>query len=92
MSHNRWASPQPIEFRGLNVNVHRSGDAWVVEITPNPFTCAEALRPPWVAVFPVSEVPVDEVFTLAQFLSLTSMVLEDIAAERREPLELIRSL
>lgn len=80
----------PREFRGLNINVHPTTDGWVVEITPNPLYMSEAFHPRWNATFPLPEVPHGEAFTLSQHLSMLSMVLEDIAAERRDPLLLGR--
>lgn len=80
----------PMPFKGVNINVHPTQLGWVCEITPNPNTVSEAFRPRWVASFPVPEVPEGIEFTLAQHLSLVSMVLEDIAAERRDPLLLHR--
>lgn len=73
-------------FKGVNINVHPTQLGWVCEITPNPLTVSEAFKPRWVASFPVPEVPEGCEFTLSQHLSLVSMVLEDIAAERRDPL------
>lgn len=73
-------------FKGVNINVHPTQLGWVCEITPNPHTVSEAFRPRWVATFQVPEVPEDHEFTLSQHLSLVSMVLEDVAAERRDPL------
>lgn len=80
----------PMPFKGVNINVHPTQLGWVCEITPNPMTVSEAFRPRWVASFPVPEVPESIEFTLAQHLSMLSMVLEDIAAERRDPLLLHR--
>lgn len=81
---------EPAPFKGVNVNIHPVVGGWVVDITPNPFTVSEAFRPRWLATFQVPEVPEDQAFTLAQHLSLLAMVLEDIAAERREPTSLAR--
>lgn len=83
MSDTPWGEPEPIEFKGVNVNVHPSQTGWVVEITPNPRNVSEAFRPPWRSIFCLDEVRVGQVFTLAQHLSLLAQVLEDIAAERR---------
>ncbi len=85
MPDNHVNGMPPREFRGLNINVHPAQVGWVVEITPNPLYMSEAFHPRWNAVFPLPEIPEGEPFTLSQHLSLLSMVLEDIAAERREP-------
>lgn len=77
-------------FKGVNVNIHPVVEGWVVEITPNPLTMSEAFHPRWLATFQVPEMPEGETFTLAQHLSLLAMVLEDVAAERRDPTTLAR--
>lgn len=86
MPHNHVNGLPPQEFKGLNINVHPTVQGWVVEMTPNPLYMSEAFHPRWNATFPLPEVPIGEAFTLSQHLSLLSMVLEDIAAERRDPI------
>jgi hypothetical protein len=85
MSDNSSGPQRPAETRGVNVNFYPIGDTWCVELTPNPRSVAEAMRPVWRAVFDAHPFLPDEVFTLAQLLSALSIRLEDIAAERVEP-------
>lgn len=87
MADNTWHWQPAMPFRGVNINVHPVGDSWVLEMTPNPLTVSEAFKPRWRYCFPVEGIPQGLEFTLAQHLSLLAGVLEDIAAERRDPVE-----
>lgn len=84
MSDTRWGQEPPRESRGFNINFHPYLDGWLVELTPNPHTVAEAFRPQWVSQFQVEGFAAGAQFTTAQCLSLLAIYLEDIAQEKIE--------
>ena len=80
--------PEP--WRGLIATMYRHDGAWWLALHPVPRTMSEALRPAWTACFQLTETDLGEEYDLGQFLSAFSGVLEDVAAERILPVELMR--
>lgn len=92
MADNGNGDLAPMETRGINVNFRPRGEVWHVEITPNPRTMSEAFRPLWRAVFEVESLPSNVVFTQGQMFSALACILEDIAAEKLDPIVHLQAL
>lgn len=87
MADNTPTGVTPAETKGVNVNWRPGSDGWLLEITPNPLTVSEAFRPRWRTVFMFDGFAPNTEFTAAQMLSALSIALEEIAAEKAEPIE-----
>lgn len=85
MADKPWDLNPARTTRGFNINFHPYLSGWRIEITPNPLTVAEAMRPCWHAQFEVDGFGEGQEFTMAQCLSLLAIYVEDIAAERLDP-------
>lgn len=87
MADNTSNGIAPAETKGVNVNWRPGTQGWVLELTPNPLSVAEAFRPRWRTVFMFDGFGPNTEFTASQMLSALSIALEDIAAEKVDPIE-----
>lgn len=87
MADNQEARQMPAETRGINVNWRPGSDGWILELTPNPLSVAEAFRPRWRTVFLMDGFRPNVEFTSGQMLSALSVALEEIAQEKVDPIE-----
>jgi hypothetical protein len=90
MSDTSKGQEPPRESRGFNINFHPLRAGWGIELMPNPQSVGEALRPRWVSQFEVDGFAPGREFTTGEALSLLAVYLEDIAAERLDPVGFVR--